>query len=54
MGGRRLGGTPIARMELEPGSYAVRAVCRDTGATKTMQVEVEAGQLSTAAFRFMP
>lgn len=54
MGGRRLGGTPIARMELEPGSYAVRAVCRDTGATKTMQVEVEAGELSTAAFRFMP
>ncbi len=54
MGGRRLGGTPIARMELDPGSYAVRAVCRDTGATKTMQVEVDGGQLTTASFRFMP
>jgi len=54
MGGRRLGGTPIARMELEPGSYAVRAVCRDTGATKTMQVEIQPGELATASFRFMP
>jgi len=54
MGGRRLGGTPIARMGLEPGSYAVRAVCRDTGATKTMQIEVSSGDLATASFRFMP
>jgi hypothetical protein len=54
MGGRRLGGTPIARMELAPGSYAVRAVCRDTGATKTMQVEIQGGELTTASFRFMP
>ena len=54
MGGRRLGGTPIARMELDPGSYAVRAVCRDTGATKTMQIEVSSGGLATASFRFMP
>ncbi len=54
MGGRRLGGTPIARMELDPGSYAVRAVCRDTGATKTMQVDIQPGELTTAAFRFMP
>ena len=54
MGGRRLGGTPIARLELEPGSYAVRAVCRDTGATKTAQIEIKAGELATASFRFMP
>lgn len=54
MGGRRLGGTPIASMELEPGSYAVRAVCRDTGSTKTVQVEVKAGEITTASFRFMP
>ncbi len=54
MGGRRLGGTPVARMELEPGSYAVRAVCRDTGATKTTQIEIVSGELTTANFRFMP
>ncbi len=54
MGGRRLGGTPIARMELELGAYAVRAVCRDTGSTKTLQVEIEPGELTTASFKFMP
>ncbi len=54
MGGRRLGGTPIASMELEPGSYAVRAVCRDTGATQTKQVEIKAGDTATASFRFSP
>jgi hypothetical protein len=54
MGGRRLGGTPIARMSLEPGTYAVRAVCRDTGATKTMQIQIEPGELTTARFEFMP
>ncbi len=52
MGGRRLGGTPIARMELDPGTYAVRAVCRDTGESKTIQVEIEPDELTTASFQF--
>jgi len=54
MGGRRLGGTPVARMELEPGTYAIRAVCRDTGASQTKQVEVKPGELTTANFKFLP
>ncbi|MFH1464207.1 MAG: PEGA domain-containing protein, partial [Pseudomonadota bacterium] len=54
MGGRRLGGTPVARIELEPGTYAIRAVCRDTGASQTKQIEVKPGELSTATFKFLP
>jgi hypothetical protein len=54
MGGQRLGGTPVARMELEPGTYAIRAVCRETGASQSKQVEVKPGELITANFKFLP
>jgi len=52
MGGRRLGSTPIARMALPPGTYTVRAVCRDTGSSQTREVEVEAGKEARARFNF--
>jgi eukaryotic-like serine/threonine-protein kinase len=52
MSGRRLGMTPIVDLEVPTGTYTLRATARDSGVSKTIMVEVKAGESKGASFTF--